>query len=1196
MSILTDVIREDREYSQLLKAAEKEMKAERTLPLLATGLSDGAADALCISMIRDLREKHPTVLIICPDEKECARLSDLLRVNSIKAVFYQSRDLTFYNISASHDYEHERLKVLSGLISDSFDAIITTPDAALGYTVPPKRLMDAMAIFDYDTPVDTAELSRSLVDAGYKRVELVEGAGQFAIRGGIIDIFPPHGTYTAVDGESVSGAHPVRIELFGDEVDRMGIFDPSTQRVTSNIKYAELTPSREVIADRAMLESIKKSVSHLIKSAKDDRVKEELKGEENALAAAMSGDAEIGFVDKYITKVYPEKTTLMDYFSERSFVLVKNTGEVYERIKAAKWHYENNVKELIESGMISPKYAEYETEASALELFFEKNAVLHVDSIARGLSGKKLGGMFSFRTRHTVSYAGNFALLLEDLAVYKKSGWRAIIEAESETAAANLNGYLTDNGFTAYVESKLGEYTASTLPAGEIIVCFGSALRGYEMIIPKVAVLSTLQDERSASAAAARLRKKAKKKKGSESILSYAELSVGDYVVHENYGIGQYEGIENLTVNGVSRDYINIKFAGSDRLYLPTEKLDMLSKYIGARSDDGLVKLSKFGGAEWGKSKARAKAAVKEIAKDLIKLYAERERRPGFAFPKDDDLQRDFEAAFEYEETESQLVVTDEIKADMEKTVPMDRLLCGDVGFGKTEVAFRAAYKAVLGGKQVAILVPTTILALQHYQTAVSRMRSFPVNIDMLSRFRTPKQQAATLRAVKRGDVDIIIGTHRMLSKDVEYRDLGLLIVDEEQRFGVAQKEKLKQIAGNIDVLTLTATPIPRTLNMAMGGIRDISVLDEAPGDRLPIQTYVLEEDDLIIFEAIRRELHRGGQVFYLHNAIETIDNVASKLHSAFPDAHITTAHGRMDKDHLEDIWKSMLLGETDILVCTSIIETGVDVPNANTLIVDNAHRLGLSQLHQIRGRVGRSSRRAYAYFTFPKNRALSEIAEKRLEALREYAEFGAGFRIALRDLELRGAGNLLGAEQHGHLDAIGYELYIKLLHEAVLEEQGKPVKQKPDCTVNLDIDAYIPEKYVKFQPQRMSLYKRIATVETEDDRDDILDELSDRYGEPPVQVENLLSVALIRARAIACGFKKITQQNGDVHITPENFLFEIWQELSDDPSFKLRVVLSAAEPYISYKLPSKTDKLDAVNRLFEKYLEISHNDGRQDS
>ena len=1194
MSILTDGIRQDGEYQHLLSAVETEFSSPHTLPLLVTGLCDGASDSLFVSLVSELKQKHGCTLIVCQDERECSRLCDLLKINLLEAAFFLPRDLTFYNISASHDYEHERLKVLYGLLCGTLDAVITTPDAAIGYTVPPDHLKKATITFDYSSHIDISKLTRSLIASGYKRVEMVDGCGQFAQRGGIIDIFPPHASYITSSDETVVGSYPLRVELFDTEIDRMGIFDPTTQRVTTNVMSAELPPSREVIADSAVLESIKNSVVNLMKNTDDERIKDELQGEVNALSTAISGDAEVSFIDKYIVKVYPEKQTLLDYFKERSAVLVRNNAEVQERLKASKWHYDQSITELIESGVVAPKYAEYSLEPSALEVFFDRSVTLYVDSMARGLSGKKLGGMFTFRTRHTVSYAGNYKLLLDDLSDYAKGGWRVIVAAENDTSAQNLCGYLKENGFSAHTESNLGEYTTANLPAGEILISNSGALRGYEMIVPKLAVLSTLQDERTSSTASARLRKKTNKKKSSESILSYSELSVGDYVVHENYGIGQYEGIENLTVNGVSRDYINIKFAGSDRLYLPTEKLDMLSKYIGAHADDGLVKLSKFGGAEWGKAKAKAKAAVKEIAKDLIKLYAERMRRPGYAFPKDDDIQLDFEAAFEYEETDSQLTVTEEIKSDMEKPVPMDRLLCGDVGFGKTEVAFRAAYKAVLGGKQVAILVPTTILALQHYQTAVSRMRSFAIDIDMLSRFRTPKQQAATLRALKRGDIDIIVGTQRLLSKDVEFSDLGLLIVDEEQRFGVSQKEKLKQLAGNIDVLTLTATPIPRTLNMAMGGIRDISILDEAPGDRLPVQTYVLEEDDLIIFEAIRRELRRGGQVFYLHNSIETIDNLASKLLAAFPEAHITTAHGRMDKDRLEDIWKAMLLGEIDILVCTSIIETGIDVPNANTLIVDNAHRLGLSQLHQIRGRVGRSSRRAYAYFTFPKNRALSEIAEKRLEALREYAEFGAGFRIALRDLELRGAGNLLGSEQHGHLDAIGYELYIKLLHDAVLEEQGAKVKPKPDCTISLDVNSYIPEKYIKFQPQRMALYKRIAAVETQADCDDLLDELSDRYGEPPSEVLSLLQIALIHACAVACGFVKVTQNGSEVNITPEKFDVAAWQELSETSNEKMRVVMSA-EPYIAYRLPSKTDKLDAVYRLFEKYLEISHSEGRQE-
>ncbi|MCI5575466.1 MAG: transcription-repair coupling factor, partial [Clostridiales bacterium] len=666
----------------------------------------------------------------------------------------------------------------------------------------------------------------------------------------------------------------------------------------------------------------------------------------------------------------------------------------------------------------------------------------------------------------------------------------------------------------------------------------------------------------------------------------YADLSVGDYVVHESHGIGRYLGITTMEVDGVTRDYVTIQYAGSDRLFMPVEKLDKVSKYIGARADDDTLRLSKFGGAEWGKTKAKTKASLKNIAKELIKLYAERMRRPGFAFPKDDDFQRDFESAFEYEETSAQLDATEDIKEDMEKPRPMDRLLCGDVGYGKTEVALRAAYKAIVAGKQVALLVPTTILALQHYQTATSRMRAFAVNVEMLSRFRTDKQQKKIIADIARGDIDLIIGTHRLLSNDIKFSDLGLLIVDEEQRFGVAQKEKIKQAAGNVDVLSLSATPIPRTLNMAMTGIRDISVLDEAPGDRMPVQTYVLEHDDIIIMDAIKRELRRGGQVFYLHNTVETIDGVAAKIAKEIPEATVVTAHGKMDKERLEAIWADMTAGKIDVLVCTTIIETGVDVPNANTLIVDSAHRMGLSQLHQLRGRVGRSSRRAYAYFTYPRGRALSEIAEKRLEAIREYAEFGAGFRIALRDLEIRGAGSILGAEQHGHLDDVGYDMYVKLLNEAVLEEKGEKPAERTECTVTISQDAYLPASYVPSGAQRMALYKRIAHITSQQDADELYDELLDRYGEPPAATGTLLDIALLRHRAELCGITAVTQSGGDIRIVPSEFDPLIWQELSASMPSRLRAVLGSTT-YVTLRLRSGEDAVGIINRLFEKYIEI---------
>jgi len=1182
-NILTDAIRADGEYAHLFKTL-KSLRKTKPMPVIAAGLCDGATDALTVSLLGDMRaEKFGTTLIVCAEEKECMRTLAALKSFGIRAVFFPARDLNMYNVTASHEYEHERLLVLSGICDRRYDAVITTPDAALGYTVPRERLEAAQIGIWAADEVNIDALCTSLTAAGYVRVDLTEGAGQFAVRGGIIDIYPTYAEYDTGDARR-GGSKPIRIELFGDEVDRIGIFDPETQRFTEGIAGAVITPAHEVLPDAEGIDALKKAVSSRLKKATDTEVKNELQSE----LSTLEDGREAHFLDKYISLIYPEKQCLLDYFPTGSPVFIKNTQAVAERLKGSEWLAAEQVKELVEGGTVSPKYAEYSKPISAFEVFCETSLCLHLDSLSRGMSGKKLGGLFGFRSKHTVSYAGNFPLLADDIDSYTRGGYRVMVSVENETAAKNMQELLTDKGFRAYVSSgeMSGDFTVNTLPAGAILIVWGYGIRGYELTVPKIVLMSTAAETRSGTVGGTKIKKKAKKRSGTEAIMSYNELEIGDLVVHESYGIGRYLGIENLTVQGVSRDYIKIQYAGSDRLFLPVEKMDMVSRYIGASAEDGNVRLSRFGGAEWGKAKTKAKAAVKDIAKDLIKLYAERMRKEGFAFPKDDDFQQDFEAAFEYTETEGQLAAIEDIKSDMTRRVPMDRLLCGDVGYGKTEVAFRAAYKAVLGGKQVAILVPTTILALQHFQTATSRMRGFPVSIDMVSRFRTPKEQAATLRGVARGDVDIIIGTHRLLSSDVQFKDLGLLIVDEEQRFGVAQKEKIKQLCGNIDVLTLTATPIPRTLNMAMGGIRDISVLDEAPGDRLPVQSYVLEHDDLIINEAIRRELRRGGQVFYLHNTVEDIDLVAARIRSDIPDARIVTAHGKMDKEQLEEIWSNMLLGEIDILICTTIIETGVDVPNANTLIVDNAHRLGLSQLHQIRGRVGRSSRRAYAYFTYPPNRALTEIAEKRLEAIREYAEFGAGFRIALRDLELRGAGNLLGAQQHGHLDAVGYELYIKLLNEAVLEERGEKPKVKPDCTVTLDVSAFMPASYVNSTAQRMALYKRIALIRNEDDRADITDELIDRYGDMPKPVNNLLSVALLRARAIECDVTKIVQEGNNIRIYQEEIDTDVWFDLAASREFPMRL-MSAPVEHIVLKFDKKEGVCDYLGRLFLKYIEI---------
>lgn len=1202
-SIFTGAVRSDPEYRQLLEAVGVQRRANPK-PVLVTGLCEGACDALCAALAEDIPGGRP-VLVVCPEEKECLRLASICTVLGLRAAFYPVRDLNFYNMTASREFEHNRLGILFGITGGLFDVILTTPDAALGYTMPPSALSEHLITVSLEGSADAGAgaggveaLAMRLSAAGYIRADaassetlgrsgLVEGPGQFAVRGGIVDVYAPSMRIVRADGSRGGGSFALRIEFFGDEIDRMGLFDTATQRVTEQIRSATLAPARELLAGRAELEEIEAAVRLLRRRTKDQRVMDELDGELSAIGTALESGSEVRFLDKYISLVYSEKTCLLDYFSPMTLCLIRGNAAVNDRLKAAEWHAAKEAEEMVTSGVIAGKYAEYSAPALALSSFISRHTTVLLDSLMQGMSGAELGGLYGFRTKHALSCAGNDMLLREELENYFKSGCRVVIMAGSEASAANYAGLLREWGYSARDAGDGSSLDPDTIGRGEAAVISEAPVSPFEMTVPRIAIITVLADARAgAVSASSRARKRKKRDSATEQIMSYADLSVGDYVVHESHGIGRYLGITTMEVDGVTRDYVTIQYAGSDRLFMPVEKLDKVSKYIGARADDDTLRLSKFGGAEWGKTKAKTKASLKNIAKELIKLYAERMRRPGFAFPKDDDFQRDFESAFEYEETSAQLDATEDIKEDMEKPRPMDRLLCGDVGYGKTEVALRAAYKAIVAGKQVALLVPTTILALQHYQTATSRMRAFAVNVEMLSRFRTDKQQKKIIADIARGDIDLIIGTHRLLSNDIKFSDLGLLIVDEEQRFGVAQKEKIKQAAGNVDVLSLSATPIPRTLNMAMTGIRDISVLDEAPGDRMPVQTYVLEHDDIIIMDAIKRELRRGGQVFYLHNTVETIDGVAAKIAKEIPEATVVTAHGKMDKERLEAIWADMTAGKIDVLVCTTIIETGVDVPNANTLIVDSAHRMGLSQLHQLRGRVGRSSRRAYAYFTYPRGRALSEIAEKRLEAIREYAEFGAGFRIALRDLEIRGAGSILGAEQHGHLDDVGYDMYVKLLNEAVLEEKGEKPAERTECTVTISQDAYLPASYVPSGAQRMALYKRIAHITSQQDADELYDELLDRYGEPPAATGTLLDIALLRHRAEQCGITAVTQSGGDIRIVPSEFDPLIWQELSASMPSRLRAVLGSTT-YVTLRLRSGEDAVGIINRLFEKYIEI---------
>ncbi len=1116
MQKLTALIREDKEYRSFLDTLRETFRAtEKFYPIAVNGLSGGAEVAFIAESIKEAKKISgaPSIIFVSGDA-ERASLVESLADLGLNVLGYKRRDRVFHNIRASHDIERERLSVLSAVSAGSCDAVVTTPSAALAFTIPEELLLTLTETIKPGDIISPEELSERLVTLGFSRSDAVDGRGQFSRRGGILDFFG--------DDE-----HPVRIEFFGDEVDRLVYFDPLTQRSLGNCPEVKLLPAQEILVSSEARARMAECAKALRKAAKDSVTEEKLGRECSVLESTVG----IDFRDRYMGLIYETEENLLTYFSRYRRVVAFSVGSsgCDEELKNKLDSLNEERLGFINAGLITEKAARYSGSVEDYKKFLDTNMTVYENPFAGGLGGKKLSGLFGFRCRRTVAYGGNSSMLNEDLAAFRKTGYRTVILTDNEQGAESLYEALLSADIATEKIYDKPDFDIASAEGGRIFITVGN-LEGFDLISPKIAVISMARDEGRAIMARRRQRRILKETGAPKKLMSYAELTPGDYVVHANYGIGLFEGIETVTAGGMTKDYITIRYAGTDKLFVPCDRLEMIGKYIGARDKDGKVKLSKMGGGDWTKAKSKAKSAAKDIAADLIKLYAERQRLPGFAFPADSDLEYSFAAAFDYEETESQTAAIKEIMSDMTKPVPMNRLLCGDVGFGKTEVALRAAFKAIMGGKQVAFLVPTTILALQHYQTTLSRMRGFPVTVEMLTRFKKPKEQEEILRKVKRGECDILIGTHKLLSKKLEFRDLGLLIIDEEQRFGVSQKEKLKEIAKNVDTLTLTATPIPRTLNMAINGISDISILDEAPGERRPVQTYVLEHDETLIMEAIRREMARGGQVLYLYNKVEDIDLVASNIMKNIPEARVGYAHGQMEKEELEDIWQSLVRCELDVLVCTTIIETGVDLPTANTLVIENADRFGLSQLHQIRGRVGRSTRQAYAYFTYRPGKALSEVAEKRLKAIKEYAEFGAGFKIALCDLEIRGAGNLLGAEQHGYIDSVGYDLYVKLLNEAVIEAKGEtPPEKKAETLINIKTNAYIPESYISDPAQRMEMYKKISLILTPDDEDDIIDEFIDRFGMPPKPVIRLLAVALTKALCEKQGIERVEANDAEL-------------------------------------------------------------------
>lgn len=1118
------------------------------------------------------QELNRPVVVVCADEGEAERMARDLAALSGEAVrTLSAREFTFHNAAVvSRQYEHRRLSTLRALAAGECPLLVCTVESILQRTIPKTLLTQAAQVVRMGERHDLGELAGTLAAAGYTRCEQVEGVGQFALRGGILDFFSP--------------AHPkpVRVEFFGDEIDAMGLFDPDTQRRIENLGAAEILPAAEVLPQftpggyGGLLEGLDRLISQAKRRKGNETLVQTLEEDRERLAASTAFPA----MDRYIALIYPVMATAADYFPEDAVVVLSESPRVAERGKSYLWQLGEDAKALMERGELAGELADFARTFEELTEVLADWPVCYLDAFTSSRYPQRPRTLLNLLTKQLPSYGASLETAVSDLTHYVSDGFRTVVLVSSEQRALNLQALLREQKMTTAVDFQLHE-----LPGyGKAVIAVGGLTAGMEYPVGRFAVLTEGQSLLGK-------KRRSKPVTNRQKLGSYADLSPGDLVVHEHHGVGRFLEMTKMTVDGVQKDYVKIAYAGADVLYVPATQLDLVSKYIGSGEDaQETRKLSRLGGTDWEKAKTRAKKAVKDLAKGLIQLYAERQRQPGFAFSPDSPWMKEFEDEFEYAETDDQLRCIAEIKQDMEQARPMDRLLCGDVGYGKTEVAFRAIMKCVLDGKQAAILVPTTVLARQHYLTAKQRFAKYPVEIDVVSRFRTQAQMKDTLRRLEQGGIDLLIGTHRLFQKDVKFKDLGLLVIDEEQRFGVQHKEKLKELSKQVDVLTLSATPIPRTLNMALSGIRDMSTLEEPPMDRQPVQTYVLEHDWGVLSDAMRRELERGGQVYYLHNRVETITRTAARIKEMLgEDVAVAVAHGKMSQEELNDVMTRMSDGEVDVLVCTTIIETGIDIANANTLIIEDADHMGLAQLHQIRGRVGRSTRRAYAYLTYRRGKVLTEVASKRLGAIREFAEFGSGFKIAMRDLEIRGAGNVLGPEQSGFLLSVGYDMYLKLLEEAVLEERGEKPERPTECAADLSVAASIPDRYVPSPEQRMDLYRRIAAIRSEADADDVMDELIDRYGDPPRTVNNLISVALLRADAARNGISQIDQKGANLNFYLDQFDLQRVSALCGLEKYRSRLLFSAGErPYLALRLKKGEDALKFGRRLVEDYAKTA--------
>ncbi|MBU8791901.1 transcription-repair coupling factor [Oceanobacillus caeni] len=1077
---------------------------------LVAGLS-GSARSMLVSVINQSITKP--VLLVTHQLVHAQSLYDdlVVFVGEENVHLYPVNELIASEIAfSSPELRSQRIEALTEWTKNK-SGILIAPVAALKRILPPPNYWNKYQLtFTLGKEIDIEKYLTFLIDMGYERASMVTTPGEFSKRGGIIDIYP------------LTEENPIRIELFDEEIDSIRFFDAETQRSLSKLDEIIIKPVSELLlTDEDIMAAsgkLEDALAISLKKMKKSEVKEHLIETMEEDISRLKNIERFQEMYKYIGYFYDEPASLLDYLTKDGLVILDEMSRVQETAvnldtEEAEWY-----SSLLESGkMVQNSRFSYDWQTVMDNMSQQR---LYMSVFLRHIPNTNPQNIVNLSSRVMQEFHGQMHLFKNELVRWEKGEFSVVILAPDEQRAEKIHSILTDYDIDAVVTKEL------KLPVEKPTITVGNISGGIELPMHKLVFIT----ENELFKKRVKRARRQQKVSNAERIKSYQELKVGDYVVHANHGVGKYLGIETLKLNNLHKDFMLIRYSGDDKLYVPIDQIDLVQKYVGAEGKE--PKLYKLGGTEWTKVKRKVQSSVEDIADDLIKLYAERESRKGYAFSKDTEMQREFEASFPYQETEDQLRCIAEIKQDMEKDRPMDRLLCGDVGYGKTEVAIRAAFKAIMDGKQVAILVPTTILAQQHYETIRERFQGYPINIGLLSRFRTRKQQTETINGMKKGTIDIVIGTHRVLSKDVEFRDLGLLIVDEEQRFGVKHKEKIKQIKSNVDVLTLTATPIPRTLHMSMLGVRDLSVIETPPENRFPIQTYVVEYNPILVREAIEREMARGGQIFFLYNRVENIDKIARDLGMLVPEARVGVAHGRMTETELENVIVSFLEGEYDVLVSTTIIETGVDIPNVNTLIISNADRMGLSQLYQLRGRVGRSNRVAYAYFTYQKDKVLTEVAEKRLQAIKEFTELGSGFKIAMRDLSIRGTGNLLGSQQHGFIDSVGFDLYSQMLKEAIeARKAGKDEENiKPfEPELSLKLDAYIPDEYINDERQKIEIYKHFNTLETGEEISELKEELVDRYGDYPIEVENLFIVSALKMHSKKEKVESISEKNNKI-------------------------------------------------------------------